>query len=160
MYFCFQCQKPFSENDIVVINGSEEDIDLMKTKLEIRQAKIKSDKKGKNLKKEPKEQAPSTSTSSQSEVILNADLEPKTEQIPLELPKTRKDVGSNSIMKPHKRQAPETSMQDPVYKKTKDDYSVANDPKASNVFKSLFTSHQSEKDQKRAHWITYNPFYN
>lgn len=50
--------------------------------------------------------------------------------------------------------------EDPVYKKSKDDYSVAKDPKASLVYKSLFTSHESEKDQKRAHWVTYNPFYN
>jgi hypothetical protein len=28
------------------------------------------------------------------------------------------------------------------------------------VFKSLFTSHQKAHQQNRAHWITYNPFYN
>lgn len=45
-------------------------------------------------------------------------------------------------------------------KKAKKDYSVAKDPQASDVYKSLFTSHESEKQQTRAHWITYNPFYN
>lgn len=45
-------------------------------------------------------------------------------------------------------------------KKIKADYSVAKDPNASDVYKSLFTSHKSEKEQGRAHWITYNPFYN
>lgn len=50
--------------------------------------------------------------------------------------------------------------EDPAYKKAKDNYSVAKDPKASEVFKSLFTSHKSAAEQDRAHWITYNPFYN
>lgn len=50
--------------------------------------------------------------------------------------------------------------EDPAYKKVKDNYSVAKDPKATEVFKSLFTSHKSAAEQDRAHWITYNPFYN
>lgn len=49
---------------------------------------------------------------------------------------------------------------DPAYKKAKSDYSVAKDPKASEVFKSIFTTHKSATDQDRAHWVTYNPFYN
>lgn len=52
------------------------------------------------------------------------------------------------------------SAEDPAYKKSKDSYSVAKDPKATEVFKSLFTSHRSASEQTRAHWITYNPFYN
>jgi hypothetical protein len=47
-----------------------------------------------------------------------------------------------------------------VFKKTKGSYSIANDPKASDVFKSLFTSHHNAQEQNKAHWITYNPFYN
>lgn len=50
--------------------------------------------------------------------------------------------------------------EDPAYKKVKDNYSVAKDPKASEVFKSIFTTHKSAAEQDRAHWITYNPFYN
>lgn len=45
-------------------------------------------------------------------------------------------------------------------KKMKSNYSVAKDPQASDVYKSLFTTHKSEKEQNRAHWVTYNPFYN
>lgn len=45
-------------------------------------------------------------------------------------------------------------------KKIKPDYSVAKDPQVSDVYKSLFTSHKSEQEQNRAHWVTYNPFYN
>lgn len=50
--------------------------------------------------------------------------------------------------------------QDPAYKKAKEDYSVAQDPNASEVLKSLFTTHKTAAQQTRAHWVTYNPFYN
>lgn len=53
-----------------------------------------------------------------------------------------------------------TTLMDPEIKKIKMNYSVAKDPKVTDVYKSLFTSHDSEKKQDRAHWITYNPFYN
>ncbi len=39
-------------------------------------------------------------------------------------------------------------------------YSVAKDPNASEAYKSLFTSHQTAQNQQKAHWVTYNPFYN
>jgi len=39
-------------------------------------------------------------------------------------------------------------------------YSVSKDPNASEVYKSLFTTHNTADTQQRAHWITYNPFYN
>jgi len=59
-----------------------------------------------------------------------------------------------------KRLGAVNAMQDPEMKRLKSDFSVAKDPKASDVYKSLFTSHKTEKDQERAHWVTYNPFYN
>lgn len=51
-------------------------------------------------------------------------------------------------------------LEDPVYKKAKLTHSIAKDQAATNVYKSLFTSHDDDKNQTRAHWITYNPFYN
>lgn len=54
----------------------------------------------------------------------------------------------------------QSSAEDPAYKKSKESYSVAKDPKATEVFKSLFTSHKSASEQTKAHWVTYNPFYN
>lgn len=54
----------------------------------------------------------------------------------------------------------QTEANDPAYRKAKSNYSIAKDPKASEVFKSIFTTHKSAVDQDRAHWVTYNPFYN
>lgn len=37
--------------------------------------------------------------------------------------------------------------------------SIQDDPNASEVFKSLFTSSSKAKNQTKAHWVTYNPQY-
>lgn len=55
---------------------------------------------------------------------------------------------------------PSEGLHDPAYKKTKKDYSVSSDPNASDVYKSLFTTHKDAKTHNKAHWVTYNPFYN
>jgi len=36
---------------------------------------------------------------------------------------------------------------------------IQNDPQASEVFKSLFNTHKTAKQQQHAHWVTYNPQY-
>lgn len=73
--------------------------------------------------------------------------------------KVEKDGPSTS--RSLKREAKDLKpIHDPMFKKAKGEYSVAKDPNATEVFKSLFTSHSDEKEQDRAHWVTYNPFYN
>lgn len=51
-------------------------------------------------------------------------------------------------------------LEDPAMAKTKASYSVAKDPNASDVYKSLFTTHDKAVNQTKGHWVTYNPFYN
>lgn len=51
-------------------------------------------------------------------------------------------------------------LEDPAMAKTKASYSVAKDPAASDVYKSLFTTHDRAVNQTKGHWVTYNPFYN
>lgn len=64
LYIQIQCQQPFSEEDVVVLNGSPEDLDLMRTKLEARQARYKAEKKARNIaKRKGKADTTATSTS-------------------------------------------------------------------------------------------------
>ena len=51
-------------------------------------------------------------------------------------------------------------LEDPDMAKTKASYSVSKDPHASEVYKSLFTTHDKAVNQTKGHWVTYNPFYN
>ncbi|XP_044764822.1 replication termination factor 2 [Coccinella septempunctata] len=145
---CHKCQQPFEPDDVVILNGNEEDLVVMKERLAKRQAQQKK-KKEKKVKTEP-EDVPGPSTSSSTSVKNEKDKKsgPK-------LDKTAPNMSLNLKKRPGKLQESTVDT-----KKMKSDYSVAKDPQASDVYKSLFTSHKSEKEQNRAHWVTYNPFYN
>uniref|UniRef100_A0A1L8DD62 Replication termination factor 2 n=1 Tax=Nyssomyia neivai TaxID=330878 RepID=A0A1L8DD62_9DIPT len=150
---CSLCQTPYTEADIVILNGCEEDTDLMRSKMEARVARRKAEKKdGKKPKKtievaEISQPGPSGSSSAPSASTS------KVEEPPKEI------KPGSKIVKELKRTNDE-KLSDPAFKKAKKSYSVASDPKATDVYKSIFTSHKSEKEQDRAHWVTYNPFYN
>nr|XP_021197917.2 replication termination factor 2 [Helicoverpa armigera]XP_049692634.1 replication termination factor 2-like [Helicoverpa armigera] len=181
---CHMCQQPFVDNDIVTLNGTDEDIEKLKEKMAVRVASRKSGKKSKadktakvDIKVEPATPVASTSseTVTESDIIKEENgvkAEPEAgpssstavkkeiETIPLSLPKYNPNKQARGHFGSSKRVHPTELAQDPSYKKTKKEYSVAKDPQTSEVYKSLFTSHQTDKEQKRAHWVTYNPFYN
>lgn len=142
-FLSFQCQKPFVDKDIVILNAKDDDLTLMQSRMEVRQAEQKK-KKEKKIK--VKEEIPSTSTTDE-------DSKYKILVTPKPTLSVEGKIGSK---RPGAIAAPQNSNA----KKTKADYSVAKDPQVSDVYKSIFTSHKSEKEQNRAHWITYNPFYN
>ncbi|XP_065357630.1 replication termination factor 2 [Calliphora vicina] len=171
---CPSCQQPFAVEDVIVLNASDEDLELMKVKIEMRQAKKKASKKDKKDKKskvngaelEVKEETksssetqdpnlPSTSKSAAEETtsseskVNGASTSSSSQSVKHKLVANPKRLGITS-----------GALEDPEIKRLKTDYSVAKDPKASDVYKSLFTSHKSEQEQTRAHWVTYNPFYN
>ena len=173
---CHMCQQPFIENDIVVLNGTEEDIEQLKTKMTIRISNRKNSKKVKAEKVEKAEiktevsiDTPSTSASTteittevkvENEAGPSSTVKKETDTIPLSLPKFNPNKQARGHFGSSKRAFSTELVQDPSYKKTKKDYSIAKDPQASDVYKSLFTSHKDDKKQQRAHWVTYNPFYN
>ncbi|CAG9580986.1 unnamed protein product [Danaus chrysippus] len=167
---CHMCQQPFTDNDVVVLNGSEEDLEQLKEKMAVRVSnrKTKKPKTGKvetEVKIEPpspaiSSEAPSTSTSKDVTSQDEAKVKKELDTIPLALPKFNPNKQQRGHFGSTKRAHPTQLQQDPSYKKTKKDYSIAKDPQSSEVYKSIFTSHKSEKDQQRAHWVTYNPFYN
>ncbi|KAH8391696.1 hypothetical protein KR200_009231 [Drosophila serrata] len=147
---CPLCQAPYSVEDVVVLNGNDEDLELMRVKMEMRAAKRKS-----KSKKDKKESKTEIKTEPQEETQEPAPSTSKS--IALEKPTTSSKIKAAANPK---RLGAVNAMQDPELKRLKSDFSVAKDPKASDVYKSLFTSHKTEKEQERAHWVTYNPFYN
>lgn len=178
---CSLCQTTFGDEDVVILNGTDSEMEAMAEKIEKRTLRKKADKKS---KKESKKSSTSTVTS-------DATTSTVVKQEPVEQPSTSKELqpfvttkiiktelinperatfkteastsGVNNHQKLSKRPAntAQEALLDPAMKKLKEDgSSVANDPKASAVYKSLFTSHESAQTQDRAHWVTYNPFYN
>jgi len=162
---CSICQTPYTEQDIVILNGSEEDVDAMRTKMEARLARMKAEKKDKKIKVKKEPEATATSSTVTGSVSTSKALTATKSGTPHQ--GILKNMEKSSLIK--KPSVPTTAalkreiitdVIDPNCKKAKKDYSVANDPKATEVYKSIFTSHESEQTQDRAHWITYNPFYN
>ncbi|CAD6999401.1 protein RTF2 homolog [Ceratitis capitata] len=172
---CPLCLTPFAIEDVVVLNASEEELELMQAKMEMRNTKRKAVKK---LKKEEKTQTTANIGSSAKQKsnivaikeeivcdnsVVKESVEKKEKPAP-EAPSTSKAAAGEQKMKlvanMKRSSAAEDALEDPELKRLKNNYSVAKDPKASDVFKSLFTTHKSEKEQSRAHWVTYNPFYN
>ncbi|KAH8419335.1 hypothetical protein KR222_005664 [Zaprionus bogoriensis] len=151
---CPLCQQPYSVEDVIVLNGNDEDLELMKVKSEMRAAKRKSAKKDKKDAKKPE-------TCVKQETVEESP-KPAASSSKTEKPSTSSTSNANKLklVANPKRLGAVNAMQDPELKRLKTDFSVAKDPKASDVYKSLFTSHKTDKEQERAHWITYNPFYN
>ncbi|KAH8412671.1 hypothetical protein KR009_004426 [Drosophila setifemur] len=145
---CPLCQLPYSVEDVVVLNGNDEDLELMRVKMEMRATKRKSSKKD---KKEAKKTEIKTEKEEPTEPVAS------TSKATTEKPITSSKIKANGQPK---RLGTANPMQDPEMKRLKTDFSVAKDPKASDVYKSLFTTHKTEQEQGRAHWVTYNPFYN
>lgn len=170
---CPLCQVSYSIEDIIVLNGNEEDIELMQLKIQMRAARKKASKKSKSKSSTSPEV--SSNAAAIKEVAVDKTGEQKLEdkqskiEKPIQIEKDTNGVGptcsgaskslKNGSFASNKRIG-EKTLEDPEIKRLKNEYSVAHDPKASNVYKSLFTSHKSEKEQNRAHWVTYNPFYN
>ncbi|XP_053615256.1 replication termination factor 2 [Plodia interpunctella] len=168
---CHMCQQPFTDDDVVVLNGTDEDIEKLHIKMATRVTQRKTTKKpkGEKVKVEIKTE-PATPSHKKTETTeekkteepkpgCSASVKKEIETIPLSLPKYNPNKQARGHFGSNKR-APHADLDDPSYKKTKKDYSVAKDPQSSEVYKSLFTSHKSDQEQKRAHWVTYNPFYN
>jgi len=155
---CSVCQIPFKEEDVIVLNGTEEDVDLMRTRMETRTARLKAEKKAKSDKK--------------NKVTVDEMKETKNEQDKIKIEKPCSSSSSSGtsknklvtaplVLKGLKREIIADKLStDPRAKKVKSDYSVSKDKSASEVYKSIFTSHKSSEQQERAHWVTYNPFYN
>lgn len=181
---CSLCQTPFTDEDVIILNGTDEEAEAMAAKFEARIARRKSDKKSKKESKKAAAAAAATATVTsgalandtavvKSEPGVNPDeLKPivdtkifKTEFIKQE--RSENEAGPSGVGKSQpktniKRPAKETVLDSSTMKKFKEKTGagVGNDPKATEVYKSLFTSHESAKTQERAHWVTYNPFYN
>ena len=132
----FQCNKPYPADDLIPINPDVEETEKLKYRIELRREQHKLEKKAaKDAKKRPADS--------------------KDDAAPSKAPKTKASTSASHTA----GFRGSLSKTDPdVLKLTKT--SVAKDPSASEVFKSLFTSSDNAKKQDHAHWVTHNPFYN
>ena len=120
---------------MIILNPNEEELSVLLTAMETRRLAAKANGKGKSLKRQAVEGAPQAAKDSK---------------------KAKPELNGSSSKLAQKL----LKLEDPEMAKVQPNYSVAQDPNASEVFKSLFTTHKKAINQTKGHWITYNPFYN
>ncbi|EDO43076.1 predicted protein [Nematostella vectensis] len=147
---CHKCGKTFSQEDVVVINGSEDEVEIMKEKMNARRLKAKQEKKA---KKAPKSAETTTSASPSAG--------PSKPEIPFKKPKLDSKPGVNGAssrsVSSKKGKSPKVNVTIPTelskYK------TVAEDPNASKVYKSLFASgHEKRPEHLKSNWVTYHSY--
>lgn len=140
---CHKCGKHFEDDDIVVLNGSDDDLAVLSARMELRRAKAKSEKKSKKRASDSVEDGKKkvktvNGVGEKSSTVVNGGAS------------TSGATKNSEVGAATKMILPE---------KARQGYSIAKDPNTSEAFKSLFTSHPRAVNQPKPHWITHNPLF-
>lgn len=139
---CHKCGKPFEEDDIVILNGSDDDMAVLSARMELRRAKAKAEKKSKKratdtVEDGKKKVKTETGTGEKNSTVVNGGASTSGT--------SKSDAGTATKMI--------------LPEKARQGYSIAKDPNTSEAFKSLFTSHPKALNQPKPHWVTHNPLF-
>ncbi|XP_053395259.1 replication termination factor 2-like [Mercenaria mercenaria] len=175
---CHKCGKVFTENDIIPLNGSDDELDALHTRMEERRLQQKLDKKAKKSKKQKCETATSSSAadaesgpSSSKKAKLDATDSKLTNGFNGDSKLTNGNKGDSKLTNGSK--GSKFTAEDSKQKLTNGSTvrnlndkmdlhkpgSIQKDPKASTAYKSLFTSSDKAKNQMKGHWVTSNPYW-
>ncbi|XP_042318522.1 replication termination factor 2 [Sceloporus undulatus] len=150
---CHKCGIPFKENDVIVLNGTKEDVEVLKKRMEERRQKSKLEKKSKKSK--------AAETVVKSEAIAESPIS----QVSTEKEATVIKSGEKRSIAFCKSTAANESVSSSSGKESKNasgapKRSIANIEK-SEAYKSIFTSHSSAKRSKEesSNWITHTAYY-
>ena len=146
---CHKCGETFIADDVVVLNGNEKDVERLELLMEARRLKAKQAKKSKK-----------DATSKNVSTLDVNDKKRAATELPDDV-NNKTTVASKKIKDKHtwssdtKRvQKPETDLPN--------NKTVAQDPKATKVYKNLFTSSEKAKGRSKdkvSNWVTYNPYH-
>lgn len=175
---CVKCGKTYAPDDVIPLNGTEEDIEHLQKKMEQRRLAAKETKKSKKSKSSASAAATGeTSSMTNGAAAKDEDAETPPEKRPKlslvdtaveealrsktggEAPGTANGKASHQSGKSKlcaDRKGGDGGHGGDQQKKPK---SIQKDPNASETYKSLFSSHESAKKQPKAHWVTHNPLY-
>lgn len=162
---CHNCGTTFGEEDIVVINGKEEDVEKLREKMQRRRQKAKEEKKAKKSKRAATvENGEDTSVKKKQKVDLsNGQTTAGTSTSVMESkikgakPKSSIATSTETSTKAKASSSSQGSDATLTYTKYK---SVAENPDASKVFKSLFSSGNKDKPKKlQSNWVTYHSYH-
>ena len=155
---CLSCDKPYADNDLIIINPNEEDLSLNQEKYNNRKSAAKLSKQLKSTedsKSSSLENLKSSSASSLS-TVSNENKKLATAISSFSTSKSADLASGNHHKRSHTQSEKAASLDNKDAKRSK---SIQDDPNTSSVYKSLFTSCDKAKNQQKAHWVTFNPQY-
>lgn len=147
---CHKCGDPFKAEDIVVLNGTKEEVEKLKEKMVERRAKAKTKKSKKSKAAETVSTASESKEDSQSPPVDAAESSSVQNGGESSQSAVAGPSGSSSSSKGTKSSTTSTSKR-----------SIQDMEGKSEAFKSLFTSHSSAKRTKdqTSNWVTHTPYH-
>ncbi|KAM6164245.1 replication termination factor 2 [Rhynchocyon petersi] len=141
---CHTCGAAFQEDDVIVLNGTKEDVELLKTRMEERRLRAKLGKKTKKPKA--------------VEAISKSDV-PEEAAGPSGLKTRKPEEASLDSQEKKTNPAPRSTATSGSTSGKSTKRPIA-DSRESEAYKSLFTSHSSAKRSKEesAHWVTHTSY--
>ncbi|KAM6454974.1 replication termination factor 2 [Liasis olivaceus] len=151
---CHKCGIPFQDDDVIVLNGSKEDTEALKKRMEERRLKCKLGKKSKKSKAAETSVKSEAAEDSQrsSQVNTANDATKSGEKRSIAFCKSTVAVSENV---PSSSGKSIKSASEPVKR------SFVTSEEKSEAYKSIFTSHSSAKRSKEesSNWITHTAYY-
>ncbi|XP_035199722.1 replication termination factor 2 isoform X3 [Oxyura jamaicensis] len=150
---CHKCGVPFQEEDVIILNGNKEDVEVLKKRMEDRKLKSKLEKKSKKCKsaesasqQDTTEDAPGPSKVKNRKDCISSSSGEKRQII---FTKSSADNGSSSVPGKVTKAASTTTKR-----------SIADSEEKSEAYKSIFTSHSSAKRSKEecSNWVTHTAY--
>jgi hypothetical protein len=143
---CLKCDKDFIENDLIIINANEDELLLNKKKMVTRKELKSKSKANKNGSISSSCTLASSSSSVNEKESLKDSKDSHLQN------GSKKTIETTSKDKRKQDNVPEDG-------KTKKVKTIQDDPTVSDVYKSLFNTHEKAQNQTKAHWVTFNPQY-
>ncbi|XP_065705961.2 replication termination factor 2 isoform X1 [Patagioenas fasciata] len=146
---CHKCGVPFQEEDVIVLNGNKEDVEVLKKRMEDRRLKSKLEKKSKKCKAtESASQQDCTAGPSKAKSGKDCIKSSSGEKRQIIFTKSSADNGNSSVPGKVNKAASATKR------------SIADSEEKSEAYKSIFTSHSSAKRSKEecSNWVTHTAY--
>ncbi|XP_061487191.1 replication termination factor 2 isoform X2 [Rhineura floridana] len=151
---CHKCGITFQDDDVIVLNGTKEDVEVLKKRMGERRLKSKLGKKSKKSK--------AAETTVKSEAMEDL---PTSSQVNAEKDATNIKSGENrsiAFCKGTVNESPSSSSGNGSKNSSgAPKRSIASSAEKSEAYKSIFTSHSSAKRSKEesSNWITHTAYY-
>ncbi|NXD20814.1 RTF2 protein, partial [Spelaeornis formosus] len=146
------CGVPFQEEDVIVLNGNKEDVEILKKRMEERRLKSKLEKKSKKCKTAAaaSQQEPSADTPGPSKAKNGKDCVSSSSGENRQIIFTKSSENGNPSVPGKANKASSTTKR-----------SIADSEDKSEAYKSIFTTHSSAKRSKEecSNWVTHTAYY-